>query len=92
MAAARAGIELDLLEARVDSRTDSRGMLGMAGVDGEPVDAAPCDVQLHIRMAARGVSPERLRALAEGGYRRSPIPCAVRAALPLALRVDVDPE
>lgn len=92
MVAALEGIELQMLETRVDSRTDSRGMLGMAGADGAPVDAAPCDLQLHIRIAAHGVSPERLRALIEGGYGRSPIPCAVRAALPLALHIEVDPQ
>lgn len=90
MLAASEGIALDLLEARVDSKTDSRGMLGMADADGTRVGAAPRDLQLHIRIAAQGVAPGRLRALVEGGYGRSPIPCAVQAALPLALHVDVD--
>ena len=90
MLAASEGIALEALEARVDSKTDSRGMLGMTGADGQRVSAAPCDVQLHIRIAAQGVAPERLRALVEGGYGRSPIPCAVQAALPLALHVEVD--
>ena len=89
MAAARQGIVLDLLEARVDSKTDSRGMLGMADADGTPVSATPCHVQLHIRIGAHGVAPERLHALVEGGYGHSPIPCAVQAALPLALHIEV---
>lgn len=92
MTAAAQGIELDLLEARVDSKTDSRGMLGMADADGSLVPATPCDVQLTIRIAARGVAPERLRALVESGYGRSPVPCAVRAAVPLALSIEVASE
>ena len=89
MLAASEGITLDLLETRVDSKTDSRGMLGMAAADGSVVAATPSDLQLGVRIAAQGVAPERLRALVEGGYGRSPVPCAVRAAVPLALHVEV---
>ncbi|RZL91561.1 MAG: OsmC family peroxiredoxin [Variovorax sp.] len=89
MLAASEGIELDLLEARVDSKTDSRGMLGMADADGSRVSAAPCDLQLRVRIGARGAAPEQLRGLVERGCGRSPIPCAVEAALPLALHITV---
>lgn len=89
MAAAAQGIELSALEVRASSRTDSRGMLGMAGADGQPVCAAPLDLQLHVRIAARGVAPDRLRALAQEGCRRSPVPSAAQNALPLALHIDV---
>ena len=89
MLAASEGIALDLLEARVDSKTDSRGMLGMTDADGTRVSAAPSNLQLQIRIGAQGVAPERLRALVESGCGRSPIPCAVEAALPLALHLTV---
>jgi hypothetical protein len=43
-----------------------------------------------VRIAARGVAPERLRALVEEGLRRSPIPNAVQAESPIALHIDVE--
>ena len=90
MAAAREGIALQTLELRASSRSDARGLLGMTDANGQPVDARPGDVQLHVRIAADGVLPERLRALAEQGIACSPIPRAVQHALPIALHIDVD--
>ncbi len=90
MAAAREGIALQTLELRASSRSDTRGLLGMADAAGQPVDAMPGDVQLHVRIAADGVAPERLRALAEQGIACSPIPRAVQHALPVTLHIDVD--
>ena len=52
MAAAAEGIELAALEVRASSRSDARGLLGMAEADGAPVSAGPRDVQLHVRIAA----------------------------------------
>jgi uncharacterized OsmC-like protein len=89
MAAAEAGIELEALEVRASSRSDTRGALGMNDVEGQRVFAGPGDVQLHVRIRAHDASPERLHALAEEGCRRSPIPNAVQAAVPLALHIDV---
>ena len=89
MAAAAEGIELSALEVRASSRSDVRGLLGMAGADGEPVFAGPGDVQLHVAISAAGVGAERLRALVESAVRCSPIPSAVRQATPFALLVDV---
>lgn len=89
MAAAREGIELTLLELRASSRSDTRGLLGMAGADGQTVPATPGDVQLLVRIAATGVAPARLRALAEAGIRCSPIPSAVQQAVPVALHIEV---
>lgn len=88
MAAASAGIELDTLEVRASSRSDSRGLLGMAGADAEPVFAGPGDVQLHVAISAAGVGADRLRALVESAVRCSPIPSAVRQATPFALLID----
>jgi len=90
MAAAAQGIELTTLEVRARSRSDTRGMLGMKEADGAPVHAGPCDMQLDVRIAARDVRPERLRALVEEGYRCSPIPTAVVSAVPLELRLEID--
>ncbi len=61
----------------------------MHGANGARVSAAPGALQLHVRIAADGVAPERLRALVEQGIRCSPIPGAVQQALPLAVHIDV---
>lgn len=90
MAAAAEGIELATLEVLVSSRSDTRGLLGMADADGEPVYAGPCDVRLLVRISAHGIAPERLRDLVEKSYRCSPIPNAVKNAVPVDFRIDVD--
>jgi endonuclease V-like protein UPF0215 family len=43
---------------------------------------------LAVRVQANGVPPERLRALVQAAVGRSPIPNALQAATPLALRID----
>ncbi len=88
--AAAQGIELGALEVRVSSRSDTRGLLGMADDGGEPVSAGPREVTMSVRIAAPGVAPERLRELVEEACRCSPIPNAVERATPLALRIDLD--
>jgi uncharacterized OsmC-like protein len=90
MAAAAESIALTALEVKATSRSDTRGLLGMAGADGQPVHAGPGDVQLAVRIAADGVPPERLRALVQAAVGRSPIPSALQAATPLALRIDTE--
>jgi uncharacterized OsmC-like protein len=89
MAAAEQGIELEALEVQVKSRTDSRGMLGMPDVDGTEVPAGPQDMQISVKIAARSASPQRLRALVELNYQRSPMAFALRSAMPVALHIEV---
>jgi uncharacterized OsmC-like protein len=89
MAAAAEGIELKTLELVASSRSDTRGMLGMADAGGVPVPAGPRDVQLLVRISAIGASPERLRALVEHSHRCSPVSCAMQEAVPVALRIEV---
>ena len=84
MGAAAAGIELAMLEVLASSRSDTRGLFGMADVSGEPVGAGPRDVQLIVRVSALGVSAERLRTLVEDCNHCSPIYAAVRDAVPVA--------
>jgi organic hydroperoxide reductase OsmC/OhrA len=88
--AAAQGIEVAALEVLATSRSDLRGLLGMADGAGAPVGAGPIDVQLQVRISAAGVSAERLRLLVEDSNRCSPISAAVRDAVPVALRIDVD--
>lgn len=90
LAAAARGIELGALEVRVGSRSDARGLLGMADASGQPVTAGPLDMQLLVRIAAQGVAAQTLRTLVEEGCRCSPIPTAVRDSTPLALHIEVE--
>jgi uncharacterized OsmC-like protein len=89
MGAAAAGIELTRLELRASSRSDTRGLLGMAESDGSPVSAGPQDVQLHVTIAAHGVPAEKLRALVEESHRCSPVPCAIQEETPVGLHIEV---
>jgi len=90
MSAAAAEIELTVLEVVASSRSDARGIFGMVDASGEPVCAGPRDVELLIRIAAPGTSPERLRALVDDSSRCSPVSAALRDAVPATLRVEVE--
>jgi uncharacterized OsmC-like protein len=90
MDAAAGGIELAALEVLVSSRSDLRGLFGIADATGEPVDAGPSEVQLRIRISADGVSAQRLRLLVEESDRCSPVSAALRRAVPATLCVEVD--
>ena len=88
MAAATEEVALTLLEVKATSRSDTRGLLGMRDAGGQAVAAGPGDVQLAVRIQASGVPPERLEALVRTAVDRSPIPNALQAATPLALRIE----
>jgi len=83
-------MELSTLEVRAGSRSDLRGFFGMKDAMGEAVCAGPCEVQLAVRIKAHGIAPERPRNLVEESHRCSPIPTALRNAVPVALRIDTD--
>ncbi len=88
MDAARRQIELTALEVIARSRSDARGLLGMTESDGSAVDAGPRDVQLHVRIAARGAAPGLLRDLVNECQARSPVSVALQNAVPIALHID----
>jgi len=90
MGAAAAGFELSMLEVLAGSRSDTRGILGMTEASGEPVCAGPREVQVLVRVAAPGVSPQRLRTLIEESNRCSPISAAVRDLVPMTLRIELE--
>ena len=89
MGAAAAGFELTMLEVHASSRSDTRGLLGMADEAGAPFCAGPTDMQLHIRIAATSASPAQLRALVEDSQRCAPISAAVQLPVPVAVHIDV---
>ncbi len=88
--AAAEGIELTALEVHAGSRSDTRGLLGMADASGAPVHAGPRDVQLRVRISAEGIAPELLRALVEKGVGCSPVPDGVARATPFDLQIELD--
>lgn len=88
MEAAACGIELTELEVRADSRSDTRGLLGMHAPDGSPVPSAPCAVQMRVHLRATGVPAETLQALVQRSRNCSPVPAAVEHALPLDWQID----
>ncbi|MBX3605956.1 MAG: OsmC family protein [Piscinibacter sp.] len=89
MLAATEGLVLETLEARATSRSDARGLFGMADADGCIVTPGPGDVQLHVRIGAPGVAPERLRALVAASAPLSPVTSALQEPLTVAMHVDV---
>jgi uncharacterized OsmC-like protein len=90
MAAALEGIELSTLEVQARSRSDARGLLGLADGDGRAVPAGPLDVELRVRIAGRGASAERLRALVEHSHTCSPVSDALARGVSVALQIDVE--
>ena len=89
--AAAEGIELSSLEVVAESRSDTRGLLGMTDAAGAVVAATPQALRLQVRIAATGVTGvtgERLRSLVAEACERSPIPRAAQCALPLQLQID----
>jgi organic hydroperoxide reductase OsmC/OhrA len=88
--AATEGIELTALEVLATSRSDLRGMFGMADSMGVPVGAGPSEIQLQVRISAAGVLAERLRRLVEDSHQCAPISAAARTAVPVVLRIDVE--
>jgi len=88
MDAAIAGIELSDLQVRATSCSDTRGLLGMTEGNGEPVYSGPTNVQMRVRISAPGISPDTLKALVEGGQRKSPIAVAVQDIVRVDMLVD----
>ncbi|HKE48522.1 MAG TPA: OsmC family protein [Rhodanobacteraceae bacterium] len=88
--AAVVGIELTRLEVVARSRSDTRGLLGMAGADGTAVDPAPLAIELDVRIAARDATREQLQQLVDEAHRCSPIPAAVANGVPTHVHVEIE--
>jgi uncharacterized OsmC-like protein len=86
MRAATLGITLTRLEVTVGSQSDDRGLLGVS----ESVAPGPLSVQVGVRIAAAGASPEALRELVHWAELHSPVSDAVSRAVPVATEVVVD--
>jgi hypothetical protein len=79
------GLKLSTLEVTVESHSDSRGLLGLD----EKVSAGLSSIATRVRIGAKGVSADQLRALAEWGDHHSPVACTARSAPSYALEVEV---
>jgi uncharacterized OsmC-like protein len=89
MAAAVDGIDLASVEVQADSRSDLRGLLGTPAASGAAPGPEPGDVQLHVRIRAPEVTPERLQALVARSQACSPVQAAATRALPVKVSVEV---
>ena len=89
MEAASRGIALQTLEAHATSRSDLRGLLGLAEADGSRVPAGPLAMDLHVRIGAPGVDAALLRALVQSTPGCSPVTAALEQPLTVGLHVEV---
>ena len=84
--AAELGIALRTLEVTVESVSDNRGLVG----SDVAVDAGPQRVSVRVRLAADGVSPDRLREVVRWAEEHSPVGDAIRRAIPVEMQVELD--
>ena len=89
MEAAARGIKLATLEAHATSRSDLRGLVGVAAPDGSAVPAGPLAMDLTVLIGAPGVDADTLRALVASTTGCSPVTCAMEQALAVGLHVEV---
>ena len=61
----------------------------MTDADAVPVTSAPREIELSVRLSARGVPAEQLRRLVEDSRRCSVVLCALEDRVPVLLRVEV---
>lgn len=87
--AAAEGIELESLEATAGSRSDVRGLLGIADENGAAVATGYTEVRLLVRISAPGVSRHRLQALIERANDLSPVSSALQRATPVKLHIEL---
>lgn len=83
MRAARLGIGLTHLEVRVESESDTRGMLGL----GDSVPAGLQRLLVHVRIGAPRASADQLRHLVHEAISRSPVGCADLASAATAVEI-----
>lgn len=89
MAAATEGIELESVEVSATSRSDLRGLLGMADADGTEIYPGPQALRMDVRVSADGVPAERLRAIVGVAQRNSPMLRALQTANDVGLHIEI---
>lgn len=89
MEAAARGIALATLEVHATSRSDLRGLVGVATPEGRAVPAGPLAMDLHVRIGAPGVEADMLRALVAATTGSSPVTCAIEQPLAVGMHIEV---
>jgi len=89
MEAAARGIALATLEVHATSRSDLRGMMGVAAPDGRAIPAGPLAMDLHVRIGAPGVEDDTLRELVAATTGCSPVTCAIEQPLAVGMHIEV---
>lgn len=84
MRASQLGIELATLEVTVDSDSDARGLLDEGGAE----CAGPLAVRIRVRIAADGVSADRLREIVDWAERHSPVGDSLRRSVPTTMEIE----
>ena len=92
MNAAEQGVELQAIDAWVSSRSDTRGLLGLADADGSTVCAGPVEMTLHVCITAAGLTEAQTLELVTQSCLRSPVPAALWQRVPLQLDIEVAAE
>jgi uncharacterized OsmC-like protein len=83
--AAQLGVVLNILEVRVDSISDDRGMLGMD----DSIPAGPLSMKISIRIGAEGVSEEVLHEIVDWAEKHSPVGEPLTRIMPVEYVVDI---
>jgi uncharacterized OsmC-like protein len=84
MRAAMLGIELRSLEVVVESESDARGLVGIAGIP-----TALDGIRMTIKIGADSVPEPQLRELAKWGEAHSAVSCTLRERPPVAVEIAV---
>ena len=83
MRAAQLGVEGLTCEVDVDSRSDDRGILGLA----DDIPAGPLSMRVAVRLAAPGADEGTLRAIGEWAVTHCPVCDAIGRAVPVAKEI-----
>jgi uncharacterized OsmC-like protein len=84
MRAAMLGVELRSIEVKVESESDVRGLVGIAGI---PTSLA--GIRMSIKIGADNVPESELRELAAWGEAHSPVSCTLREYQHTAVEISV---
>lgn len=88
MRAAEEGIVLSRLEVTVDSQSDDRGILAVA----TELPPGPLSTLVRIVLASDDADETRLAEVADWGWRHCPVDDAIRRAVPVSVKVEVEVE
>ena len=82
--AAKAGVNLTVLEVSVSSETDGRGVLSID----ENISPAMTPMEIRVKIGAQGLSGEELQKMVQWVYSRSPVGCTNPSAATLNVQIE----